>query len=129
MSDEPKKMTDRDARERARLIRDRQWRIMEKADKYGAVWCRTASRWLEPKEDEEHYGYIAAEELFAWFRELHPDWLIVGARDETRKAYPITLTDAGRAALANRDTYNMEPVYGGMVEPGWQAIPLESEDA
>ena len=43
--------------------------------------------------------------------------------DEKRDAWPFRLTDAGRAALQDRDRYDMEPVYGGMVEPGWTATP------
>lgn len=126
---EPRKLTDHNGRERARLVRDRQWRFMEKAAKFGTVWHIAYTRWREPKEDEEHVAYLGHEELYGWFREKHPDWLIVGAFDEQRKGYPVTLSAAGYAALENREQYDMEPVFGGLVEPGWQAIPLEREAA
>ncbi len=51
------------------------------------------------------------------------DWWVIGDWSDQRYAAPVSLTDAGRAALANREQYDLEPVTGGLVEPGWQATP------
>ena len=53
----------------------------------------------------------------------HPDWFVVGAWDDARYAQPVHLTEAGRLALTQRARYDLEPVRGGLVEPGWEAIP------
>ena len=46
---------------------------------------------------------------------------------DERSARPVQLTDAGKVALADRAPYDMEPYEGGMIEPGWTAIPTPKE--
>ena len=115
-------------REIARKIRDRQWRMMEQMEEHGTLWvCIWNKRRLPTAEDEFRDGLMGWEEKQSWFTDQHPDWFVIGGRDEyddERDAWPYRLTDAGRAALQDRDRYDMEPVYGGMVEPGWTATPL-----
>ena len=114
-------------REIARKIRDRQWRMMEQMEEHGTLWvCIWNKRRLPTAEDEFRDGLMGWEEKQSWFTDQHPDWFVIGddhEYDEKRDAWPFRLTDAGRAALQDRDRYDMEPVYGGMVEPGWTATP------
>ena len=48
---------------------------------------------------------------------------MIGEWSQERYASPVFITSDGRAALATRALYDLEPVEGGLVEPGWQAIP------
>ena len=69
-------------------------------------------------------GLIKGMEILHWL-EAHPDWTQIGEWSDERYAVPVHITDSGRDALANRERYDMEPVEGGLVEPGWQVIPLD----
>ena len=131
---EPKHLTDDGARERARWTRDYQWKFADLAAEHGTLWfcwwdkarrhdnveARPADLWVD--------GLLTGMEMLDWLRR-HEDWWIIGKWDDARYAAPVTITDAGRAALAEREKYDMEPVYGGMVEPGWQCIPAERATA
>lgn len=129
MNREPKHLRDRNARLRARYIRDRQWRFMEKAEQHDPLWfCVWNKRDLAEEADEWRDGLITGLEIEDWIAR-HRDWFRRGRWSEKRYARPIRLTDAGRAALANRAPYDMEPVYGGLVEPGWQCVPAAPRKA
>ena len=69
-------------------------------------------------------GLIDGMELSEWLNS-HKDWWVIGEWSDERYAAPVTLTDAGRVALANRELYDMEPVTGGLAEPGWVATPAK----
>ena len=136
---EPRKLTSPEDREMARRIRDYHWLIMEKVDRLGTAWCcwwDKAGRFSRfdfetgrpvdtSPDDVIVLSLIGSMEFFEWTR-VHPDWWQIGEWSDERYAAPVSLTDAGREALANRHLYDMEPVTGGMVEPGWQAIPAVS---
>ena len=128
-------------RETARRIRDRQWQIMETAAANGdevriCPWDK--KRWvpgkgdcrLEPEAGEYRFSLMGFMETFAWFDGDHPDWFTVDEADwnDERATHLYRITDAGRQALQERERYDMEPVKGGMVEPGWQAVPLPRTD-
>jgi hypothetical protein len=68
------------------------------------------------------FGLLGCNELFAWLA-AHKDWWKHGRWSEKRCARSIRLSDAGRKALANRAQYDMEPIHGGMVEPGYIVTP------
>ena len=107
----------------ARAIRDGQWRFMERIAEHGTLWFTPWNKSRrEEAADELREGLIGGMELLDWV-ERHKDWFESGEWSSERDARPYRLTDAGRAALADRATYDMEPVYGGLVEPGWRAIP------
>ncbi|TIW28725.1 MAG: hypothetical protein E5V63_04415 [Mesorhizobium sp.] len=134
----PRELTDDNAREMARHIRNHDWQIMEKTNLLGTLWCcwwdknrhfqkydSTTGRYVESiPDDVQVFGLIDAMEFLEWTKQ-HPDWWTIGEWSDERYAAPVSLTDAGRAALANRAAYDMEPVMGGLVEPGWRAIPAE----
>lgn len=125
----PKKLKTKMWRENARRTREEQWQIMEGIVEHGTIWfC--------PWDKDRHHtgagarppdlvvhGLIDGMEVAHWWAVAHPDWFVVGEWSDDRYAYPIQLTEAGRRALAERAKYDMEPVFGGLVEPGWQAVP------
>lgn len=125
---QPKKLTTKHWRETARRARDEQWVFAERAAEFGTVWAC----WWD--KDRRHKGKELPRDLFVFcliggtemgdWLNRHPDWWEIGKWDDARYAAPVHITEAGRAALANRAAYDMEPVYGGLVDPGWQAIPL-----
>lgn len=128
---EPRKLTDDFAREHARAIRDTHWRFMERIAENGTLWfCAWNRRGLPEAADEWRDALIGGMEILEWIRR-HSDWFVCGEWDDGRYGFPVRLTEEGRTALNNRHLYDMEPVYGGLVEPGWQAIPFppEQEDA
>ncbi len=134
----PKKLTSDRDRENARRMRDRQWELMERVAALAPEplwicwWNKNRHHGPSPsaqysdgsgyREDLLICGLIDGIELLEWMRS-HNDWWVIGAWSDERYAAPVTLTDAGRVALANRERYDMEPVTGGLVEPGWEAIP------
>jgi len=127
---EPKLVTDTSMRRMARYIRNEQWRLMERIEEHSTLWfCVWNKRRLPELPDEKRCGLIDGLELMEWFSRHHPDWFIQGPWSDERYAFPLQLTDAGRVALTERERYDMEPVYGGLVEPGWQAIPEEGVQA
>jgi hypothetical protein len=130
MSDEPKLLTDSFWPDYARKVRDRQWRLMDLAAEFGTAWFCVWNKARKPElADEMRHGLIDGMEVMGWFTRDHPDWFIVGKWDDARYALPIQLTEAGRAAMADRSKYDDEPVFGGLVDPGWKAFPAPKEEA
>lgn len=124
---EPKQLTSDWERQIARNIRNSQWRMMERIAEHGTLWFCVWNKYRKPEaEDEMRCGLIDGLEKLEWVR-AHPDWFMEGEWSEARYAFPIRLTDAGRTALTERELYDMEPVQGGLVEPGWIAVPLAAE--
>lgn len=127
-----KELTSPDQRAMARQMRDHHWRF---ADRVAAA---TGPTWLCWWNKNRHHdtakapadlvicGLIDGMELLGWLNS-HPDWWIIGEWSAERYAAPVQLTDIGRAALQNRELYDMEPVTGGLVEPGWTCIPAERQ--
>jgi hypothetical protein len=124
----PRVFADQDARDRARYTRDSQWRFMERVANSGTIWFCPWDKEGKFSDavpvDVQVCGLIDGMDLFNWFA-AHPDWWMIGEWSDDRYARPVSLTEAGRAALLERDLYDMEPVTGGLVEPGWQATPFE----
>lgn len=119
----PKKLRGVRDRQIARAMRDDQWRFMERIAEHGTLWfCNWNKRRLEEQQDELRTSFVGGRNIGAWLT-THADWFVVGEWNNGRYAMPVQLTDAGRSALANRAPYDMEPIEGGMVEPGWVAIP------
>lgn len=125
---ERRQLTSPDHRNMARRMRDYHWSIMEKVDQVGTLWCcwwNKNGRHRPPCPDDlKLFGLIDGMEFLEWTK-THPDWWTIGEWSDDRYAAPVSLTDVGREALRNRHLYDMEPVTGGMVEPGWQAVPSE----
>lgn len=125
MTKQPKILRGRANREMARHIRERQWLFMARAAEHNPLWFCVWNKTGQPElADEWRDALISGMEIMEWVRS-HPSWFRVGRWSEKRYARPVRLTDAGHAALANREPHDMEPVYGGMVEPGWQCIPAK----
>jgi hypothetical protein len=115
---------DRRSRSFARSTRDHQWAFAERCAREGKVWCCPWDKYGKHKSDGVYvFGLLGSGEFFAWI-ESHPDWWKRGRWSEKRCARSIAITDAGRRALTERDKYDLEPIHGGMVEPGWICIPL-----
>lgn len=74
------------------------------------------------------FGLIGSNELFGWL-DAHEDWWKRGRWSAKRCARSIRITTAGRRALKNRHLYDMEPIHGGMVEPGYIVTPWPRKKA
>ena len=128
--EQPRMLTEDKDRQMARRIRDQQWNILERIARQGPqplfiCWWNKDRRHREPHpEDLKVCGLIDGMELASWLRS-HPDWTEMGEWDKERCAQPVYITDAGRQALGEREKYDLEPVMGGLMEPGWQATPAE----
>ena len=128
---EPKALKSPKDREIARQIRNSQWELLERIAEHDPLWVcpwdkeRRHSQIEERPNDLAVYCLLASNDLFMWFGETgpHADWIEIGPWSEERYASPVRITAAGRSALEARDQYDMEPVYGGLVEPGWVRIP------
>lgn len=113
----------------ARRIRDEHWLFMERCAEHDPLWYCVWNKTRQPElPDEWRDALVNGMELLDWVNR-HPDWFVVGEWDDDRYARPYRLTAAGHAALADRALYDMEPVYGGLVEPGWQCIPAAPDHA
>ena len=129
MSKEPPKDLTHDPerpwyRETARNIREFQWHMMEAMVEHGQVWVTPWNQGRRPQApDTFRFGLLDWNEHRSWFNEQHPDWFEHGEWDNERGAAPIRLTDAGQQALQERERYDMEPMFGGMVEPGFMVTP------
>lgn len=111
-------------RQHARWSREYQWRFMERVKQSGTLWFTPWNKRRRPEApDEWRDGLLTGLDIVRWCSK-HPDWFVVGEWSDERDARPISLTDAGRLALQNREC-DMEPYEGGLVEPGWTAIPAE----
>lgn len=127
---EPRRLDSENMRKIARAIRERQWELAERAQKHDPVWFCVWNKAAKPElRDEIRCGLIEGMELLQWMDVQHPEWFEKGEWSTERYAFPVRLTEAGRRALTNRGAYDMEPVFGGLVEPGWQAIPFPSGGA
>ena len=127
---EPKLLEEPKHREMARRIRDHQWETLERiADKNPLYVCwwdknRHHRRREHQPDDLKVCGLIDGMELVHWLK-THPEWTTTGDWSDERYAAPVWITEAGRTALENRHLYDMEPVEGGLVEPGWRAKPRQ----
>jgi hypothetical protein len=112
----------------ARHERNHQWHFMERIVAHGTLWyCPWNTKRLPEAADEFRDGWLSALPLRAWVTR-HADWFVQGEWDKARDAFPFQVTAAGQTALAQRELYDMEPVPGGLVAPGWDAIPLPYDD-
>lgn len=120
----PKRLTDRTMRMIARRERDGQWEFMERVAREGIVWMCPWDKYGRHKNgDGVHvFGLLGSNEFYHWL-DSHKDWWIRGRWSEKRCARSIRITDVGRRALKNRDKYDMESIFGGMVEPGYVVTP------
>lgn len=108
----------------ARAQRDSQWKFAERVAREGKVWMCPWDKYKRHKNGDGVYvfGLLGSNELFHWLHS-HKDWWKHGRWSEKRCARSIQITEAGRKALENRDLYDMEPISGGMAEPGYVVTP------
>jgi hypothetical protein len=114
-------------------MRDSEWEFMERVAKLGTVWVCwwNKNRHHDVKTappDLLICGLMDGTELSDWLNS-HKGWWVIGEWSDERYASPVSLTDVGRQALENRALYDMEPVTGGLCEPGWTAIPAKEKAA
>lgn len=125
----PKRLTSKRSREMARQTRDSHWRFMERVAALGTLWFCIWNKYRREELVDEHRDcLIGGLEIQEWI-DQHPDWWIVGEWSDERYARPLQLTDAGRLALTERAKYDMEPVTGGLVEPGFIVTPARPRRA
>jgi len=121
----PKRLTDRESRRMARCTRDHHWSIMERIrDTPGGLWiCLWNKYGRDEAPNEVRMCLISGMEWAEWVM-AHRDWFRWGRYNTRHDGNRYRLTDAGLAALEDRAPYDMEPVEGGLVEPGWICTPL-----
>lgn len=132
----PKRLTDKDSRMIARRERDNQWAFIERVAREGIVWMCPWDKHRKHNADRTGwgtdgvyvFGLLGSNEFFHWLK-THKDWWKRGRWSEKRCARSIRITDAGRTALANRDLYDGELIYGGMMEPGFVVKPWPRKKA
>lgn len=121
----PVQRKDRQSRKMARLIRDRQWEFMERCARHNPLWfCCWNKLRLPEAADELRSCLMSGMDYNDWIQR-HRSWFRLGKWDDKRYAMPIRLTALGRRALKEREKYDMEPVFYGLVEPGYISIPAE----
>jgi hypothetical protein len=102
---------------------------MERVAREGVVWMCPWDKYRRHGADGVYvFGLIGSNEFFHWLAD-HKEWWIHGRWSEKRCARSIRLTDAGIEALANRELYDGELIYGGMVEPGYVVKPWPRKKA
>ena len=107
----------------ARRERDGQWAFMERVAREGVVWMCPWDKYHRHGSDGVYvFGLLGSNEFFHWLG-CHKDWWKRGRWSEKRCARSIRISDAGRKALKHREKYDMEPIVGGMVEPGYIVTP------
>ena len=119
------RLTSRFDRERARRTREMQWRFMERVFEWRELWF---SPWNKDRRDEAPDEWRAClmtgMEILGWIRS-HRTWFHFGRWNEDRAARPIRLTAEGKRAVFERPREaDMEPIHGGLVEPGYIVRPL-----
>lgn len=123
----PKNLRSKTEREIARYVRDGQWAFMERIQAVETLWFCV---WNKNRHHQKPYPpdlwvccLMTGMDYLDWMKQ-HKDWFKVGRWSEKRYAVPVRLTDAGRKALTERGEYDMEPINGGLCEPGFTVIPL-----
>ncbi len=118
-----KRLTTKADRMDARRTRDSQWEFMERVAREGVVWvCPWDKKRRHGADGVHSEGLLCWPDFSSWL-ESHKDWWRPGRWSERRCAFSVRLTDAGRAALSQRELYDMEPIHGGLVEPGFVVTP------
>ena len=129
---EPKLLIDENARRDARWIRNRHWQTLERIAQQNPnplyiCWWNKDKRLDDAGSDDLLVcSLVDGNDIVLWLRS-HPEWIIIGEWSDERYACPVYITPAGIDALENREHYDMEPVFGGLVEPGWSAVPWPND--
>lgn len=106
-----------------RYTRDYQWKFTERVAQHNPLWfCVWNKAKLPEGPDEMRCDLCSGMDILEWIK-AHKDWFKVGRWSEKRYAVPVSLTDTGRKALKAKAKYDMEDVYGGLVEPGYVVKP------
>lgn len=120
----PKRLISKSQRESARYTRNFQWKFTERVAQHNPLWFCVWNKEKRPElADEMRCCLLSGMDIMEWLK-AHKDWFKVGRWSKKRYAVSVRLTNAGRRALAERDKYDMEDVYGGLVEPGYVVKPL-----
>lgn len=119
----PKRLTKKWDRDSCRRMRNQHWLFMEQIrDAGGLMWFCPWDKYRKHGADGVMVDGLIGWGLLNWMCS-HKDWFKRGGWSEKRCARPVRLTEAGLAALENWWQYDMEPVEGGLVEPGWICTP------
>lgn len=119
-----KRLTDKLDREAARRTLDGHWDFVRRLAREGIVhFCVWNKYHHKEQRNEARHGLIDGLEVLEFVRQHRP-WFGSGAYDLKRNTRPMWLTARGRRAL-RRQAGRPEMVYGGLVEPGYKAMPLD----
>jgi hypothetical protein len=121
----PRRLNTRYHRESARRHRDFDWAFMRRIARQGIVhyspWNKNR---LPTGRNEYRDGLIGGLEWWGWVKR-HRTWFCWSAWDPQRQTYAFSLTRIGKK-IARRPPrrFDLEPVYGGLVEPGYREDPI-----
>ena len=108
----------------ARRMRNRHWEFMEKIRDLGKVWFCPWDKYGKHRNAPDNYVVDAPIGIgYLDWMSRHKDWFKKGRWNEACCAFSVQLTAAGFVALEHWTQYDMEPIHGGLVEPGWVCIP------
>lgn len=124
MSSTPRRLTDADSRQVARRTLDMHWDFVRRLARQGIIhFCVWNKYHHKEQRNEARHGLIDGLEVLGFVRQ-HRSWFGSGAYDLKRNTRPMWLTARGRRAL-RRQADRPEMIFGGLVEPGYKAMPLD----
>lgn len=121
-----RKLNDKFDRQGARRTRDWHWNFMARLARRGIVHVNLWNKYNQKEwRNELRLCLISGLELMDWISS-HRSWFGWGPHRHDRHTFPCWLTAKGRRALRARSrSHDRAPVLGGLVEPGYQAQPLD----
>lgn len=111
-------------RQVARRGREMDWAFMERLARAPVHVCLWNKYHKKERGNETMLCLMGGVYFMTWVRE-HRSWFGHGAYNPDRTTFLFWLTPAGRAAVRRRDPkHNNAVVNGGLVEPGYQVMPV-----
>lgn len=100
------------------------WDFVRRLARQGVVhFCVWNKYHHKEQRNEARHGLIDGLEVLDFVRQHRP-WFGRGAYDRKRNTFAMWLTARGRIALRSR-TDRAEMVFGGLVDPGYQVMPMD----
>lgn len=120
----PKKLTSSWERQVARRGREMDWNFMGRLARAPIHVCLWNKYHKKERGNELMLCLISGVNFMSWVRE-HRTWFRMGPYNQERTTFMVWLTPVGRIAVKRRDKrHDNAVVNGGLVEPGYQVMPI-----